>query len=268
MNRAEFMKRLEELLADIPEEERVEALEYYEGYFEDGGPEREEEIIRELESPEVTAAMIKEDIEEIPRDGVQNVPALREEAKEEKETPPARKGYRYQRTMNSKKKDNGPKYQYGTAGTNGGYDGTGTTQGMSENLNVEEEKKPWTSKVLKVILVIAIVLIGVPIVLPLGLGGLGTVIALIAAIICVCIALWVTAVAFLLTGIAVAVWGVVRIFMIPAAGVFLLGAGMITTALSMIAVVGLTKLCLVVYPAMFRWAVDLVRKLIHRKEEA
>ena len=39
MNRAEFMKRLEELLADIPEEERVEALEYYEGYFEDGGPE-------------------------------------------------------------------------------------------------------------------------------------------------------------------------------------------------------------------------------------
>ena len=76
MNRAEFMKRLEELLADIPEEERVEALEYYEGYFEDGGPEREEEIIRELESPEVTAAMIKEDIEEIPRDGVQNAPVL------------------------------------------------------------------------------------------------------------------------------------------------------------------------------------------------
>ena len=75
MNRAEFMKRLEELLADIPEEERVgSSLEYYEGYFEDGGPEREEEIIRELESPEVTAAMIKEDIEEIPRDGVQNAP--------------------------------------------------------------------------------------------------------------------------------------------------------------------------------------------------
>ena len=113
MNRAEFMKRLEELLADIPEEERVEALEYYEGYFEDGGPEREEEIIRELESPEVTAAMIKEDIEEIPRDGVQNAPVLREQTAEEKETPPARKGYRYQRTMNSKKKENGPKYRNG-----------------------------------------------------------------------------------------------------------------------------------------------------------
>ena len=142
MNRAEFMKRLEELLADIPEEERVEALEYYEGYFEDGGPEREEEIIRELESPEVTAAMIKEDIEEIPRDGVQNAPALREQTAEEKETPPARKGYRYQRTMNSKKKENGPKYQYGMSGTDGGYTGTGTTQGTAEDLKADGEKSP------------------------------------------------------------------------------------------------------------------------------
>ena len=250
MNRAEFMKRLEELLADIPEEERVEALEYYEGYFEDGGPEREEEIIRELESPEVTAAM------------------LREQTAEEKETPPARKGYRYQRTMNSKKKENGPKYQYGTSGTDGGYTGTGTTQGTEEDLKADGEKKPWTSTTLKVILIIAIILVGVPIVLPLGLGGLGTVIALIAALICVCIALWVTAVAFLLTGVAVAIWGLIRIFMIPSAGIFLLGAGMITTALSLIAVVGLTKLCLIVYPAMFRWVVDLVHKLIHRKGEA
>lgn len=66
-------------------------------------------------------------------------------------------------------------------------------------------------------------------------------------------------------GVAVAIWGLIRIFMIPSAGIFLLGAGMITTALSLIAVVGFTKLCLIVYPAMFRWVVDLVRKLIHRK---
>ena len=216
----------------------------------------------------MTAAMIKDYIEEIPRDGVQNAPALREQTAEEKETPPARKGYRYQRTMNSKKKENGPKYQYGMSGTDGGYTGTGTTQGTAEDLKADGEKKPWTSTTLKVILIIAIILVGVPIVLPLGLGGLGTVIALIAALICVCIALWVTAVAFLLTGVVVAIWGLIRIFMIPSAGIFLLGAGMITTALSLIAVVGFTKLCLIVYPAMFRWVVDLVRKLIHRKGEA
>ena len=31
--------------------------------------------------------------------------------------------------MNSKKKENGPKYQYGMSGTDGGYTGTGTTSG-------------------------------------------------------------------------------------------------------------------------------------------
>lgn len=248
MNRAEFMKRLEELLADIPEEERVEALEYYEGYFEDGGPEREEEIIRELESPEVTAAMIKEDIEEIPRDGVQNAPVLREQTAEEKETPPARKGYRYQRTMNSKKKENGPKYQYGmserTEVIRNRYElrnGRGSESRWGEKAldQYDAESNPdycnhtgWSSNRLTV-----------------GAGRSWNGHCTDRALICVCIALWVTAVAFLLTGVAVAIWGLIRIFMIPSAGIFLLGAGMITTALSLIAVVGFTKLCLIVYPA-------------------
>lgn len=59
MSREEFMKRLEELLYDIPKEERNEALEYYRGYFEDAGIENEADIIRELESPEKVAQTIK-----------------------------------------------------------------------------------------------------------------------------------------------------------------------------------------------------------------
>ncbi len=62
MNRKEFMERLEQLLMDIPQEERIEALAYYNGYFEDAGVENEERIIRELESPEAVAAIIKADI--------------------------------------------------------------------------------------------------------------------------------------------------------------------------------------------------------------
>ena len=38
MNRAQFMKQLEKLLSDISEEERKEALDYYESYFDDAGP--------------------------------------------------------------------------------------------------------------------------------------------------------------------------------------------------------------------------------------
>ena len=62
MNRKEFMDQLEQLLMDIPPEERIEALAYYNGYFEDAGVENEEKIIRELESPEKVAKIIKADI--------------------------------------------------------------------------------------------------------------------------------------------------------------------------------------------------------------
>ena len=56
MNRQEFMRRLEQLLEGIPEEEKREAIAYYTSYFEDAGEENEEKIIRELESPEKVAA--------------------------------------------------------------------------------------------------------------------------------------------------------------------------------------------------------------------
>ena len=46
MNRKQFMEQLERLLSDISEAERQEALEYYEGYFDDAGPENEVEVIR------------------------------------------------------------------------------------------------------------------------------------------------------------------------------------------------------------------------------
>ena len=37
MNRQEFMRRLEQLLEGIPEEEKREAIAYYTSYFEDAG---------------------------------------------------------------------------------------------------------------------------------------------------------------------------------------------------------------------------------------
>ncbi len=62
MTRLEFMKELESLLLDIPLEERNEALQYYNGYFDDAGEEQEEEIVKELCSPGKVAAIIKADL--------------------------------------------------------------------------------------------------------------------------------------------------------------------------------------------------------------
>lgn len=59
MNREEFLKELEFLLQDIDEEERIEALNYYNDYFDEAGKENEWDVIRELVSPERVAATIK-----------------------------------------------------------------------------------------------------------------------------------------------------------------------------------------------------------------
>ena len=61
MSKNEFIDRLAQLLADIPPEERDEALTYYREYIEDAGLENEEAIMQELGSPEEIAAAIKVD---------------------------------------------------------------------------------------------------------------------------------------------------------------------------------------------------------------
>lgn len=64
MSRKAFMARLDELLADITQAEKEEALSYYEEYFEDAGEENEESVIQSLGSPEKVAATIKAGLSE------------------------------------------------------------------------------------------------------------------------------------------------------------------------------------------------------------
>lgn len=60
MTKEQFLFQLEQKLLDIPEDERAEAMEYYRDYFNDAGPENEEQVIAELGSPDKVAASIKE----------------------------------------------------------------------------------------------------------------------------------------------------------------------------------------------------------------
>ena len=63
MNRVEFMKQLERLLGDIPEHDRLDAIAYYNDYFDEAGVENEAQVIRELGSPGKVAAIIKADLD-------------------------------------------------------------------------------------------------------------------------------------------------------------------------------------------------------------
>lgn len=119
MNRIEFMEELSGLLQDIPEEDRMDALNYYNDYFDDAGAENEKNVIDELESPEKVAAKIKADRED-PEDGKAGMP-------------------------------------------------------------MEQDNKPWTNKWLKMILIVAIILVGCPVIVPVAIGLLAAIAGILIA---------------------------------------------------------------------------------------
>ncbi len=62
MSRDEFMRELEYLLQDIPDEDKADAIAYYRDYLEEAGSENEDSAIREFGSPERVAAIIRADL--------------------------------------------------------------------------------------------------------------------------------------------------------------------------------------------------------------
>lgn len=55
MTKDDFLTTLRTLIQDMPPEDRRDVMNYYTEYFEDAGPEREQEVLRQLGSPEQVA---------------------------------------------------------------------------------------------------------------------------------------------------------------------------------------------------------------------
>lgn len=66
MTKYEYLAKLEQLLSSLPEQERRDAMNYYEEYFVSAGPEKEAEAIRELGTPEEAARKILEGSDAVP----------------------------------------------------------------------------------------------------------------------------------------------------------------------------------------------------------
>ena len=55
MTKTEYMKLLSKKLRRLPKEDYNRAVEYFEEYFAEAGPENEQQAIRDLGSPEEAA---------------------------------------------------------------------------------------------------------------------------------------------------------------------------------------------------------------------
>ena len=227
MNRVEFMAELERLLADLPEDERQAAVQYYADYFADAGAENEAEVIRELGSPEKTAESIKADY--------------------------------YGRTFDESRfehKDYMEKYGQQASGQQTFGQQSAGPAGASV-----EGKKPWTSRGLKILLIVLIAIV----VWPVSLGLICAVLGILAAVVCLFAGLVIAAVCVMIAGGVTAVTGLLMSVAYPPAALMTTGIGLLLFVLGLIATVGTVKLCMIVYPAMLRGFVELCRRPIHRK---
>lgn len=58
MNKTEYMEELSKRLRHLPKEDYEKAIEYYEEYFADAGPENEAQVIEDLGTPEFAARQL------------------------------------------------------------------------------------------------------------------------------------------------------------------------------------------------------------------
>lgn len=144
MNRIEFMTELAALLQDVPVEERKEAMQYYNDYFDDAG-EEEKDVVKELGSPAKVAENIKKDLgiqTEISSGGAQNT------------------GANHTGAQDARAQDNG-------------------TQNVgTQNVGTQEQ----SNHIWKIVLIVLVVIFGLPLLLGIGGGVLGLLAGIIATV--------------------------------------------------------------------------------------
>ena len=132
----------------------------------------------------------------------------------------------------------------------------------------EEKEPPKTSRALKIVLIIAIILVGAPVLIPLGVGITLAVLGCVIALFCAFIALVVASVAVAIVGIVVFGVGIATLSPELAVGLARVGTGLILTVLGVIATVASVKLCLVVFPGICRGIVWICRRPFQGKAVA
>lgn len=324
MNRSEFMKELEYLLQDIPQEDKEDALAYYQDYLEEAGEAHEAEALREFGSPERVAAMIRAELDGSLNEGGEFTETGYQDARFRDP------GYQVAERLNlpdvveedgtgaDGAQTGGATGTNGTTGTTGGngfggasgtvgasgaagaggFAGASGTAGSVEDGNWKEvksgpswKKKDFSSrvkgslnkgkgflakgslgsKILKVILIIAIVCLAVPVLLGLGgvaaavvTGALAFIASVLAILVGAVLLVGALTLAACVGAVVLLILGLGMLFGHPWSGVLLLGSGLFLLGLSLIGVV----LSILVYgkliPYLLRGVIDGISRLFHR----
>lgn len=231
MNRIEFMLELAALLQDVPVEERTDAMQYYNDYFDAAGEENEQKVISELESPKKVAEKLKAGL-----DGRSDLGGAFTE-----------NGYQdFQ--FDSRKMPVSGEYPY--------------EQNRSEERGTYENERH--NRTAKVILLAAIILIGAPIVIPLVIAIIGVIFGVVIGIVAGVAGIGMGTIAILISGIFTAGVGIVHMFTAVGEGLLVSGIGLLLTAVGLLGSMAVLWVILKVVPFLFQGAVNICRKILQR----
>jgi len=268
MNRWEFMRQLEELLSDISPNEREEALQYYNDYFNDAGRENEQEVIKALGSPGQVAEIVREGLEdgisqgEFTENGFLNKASSLDHEIIKKPEQDTQKAGDF---SEARAKD--PSSQRGSA--SGRY-----TQDSGEFRQQGERYREDTSKTdlggkkkempgWAIVLIVLGIIIASPVIFGVIASLLGTALGVLGTILAIILGAGIATLVLFVVAVALVIAGLGCMFAYPMAGLGLLGGGCICAALGILFLIGTVFLVGKGIPAVCRgiacvyhWIID------------
>ncbi len=258
MNRQEFLNELENLLKDLPSSDRQEAIQYYRDYFEDAGVENEEQVIRELGTPQRVAAIIQEDL--------RNVATVEKgEFTEQGYHNPAFE----KKNADVVVKVESPNHQnVDQENETQGFAGNGFNTGQNtESMNNQQEKEPTYvyeyTKIPKIILIIGAIFF-LPVGLPLLSAAFGITMAIIAVAFSFVVAFGGISFGLTIGGVIILVTGIAQIIAFPMGAFLMSGIGLLLIGIGLLFAI-LTRYCAKLIPMTFRGIINICRLPFRRR---
>lgn len=230
-----YLAELTLLLADLPVEEREQALTYYREYFDDAGTDQVARVLAELGPPATLAAQILsgygrdyQDVE--PRSSSQHVPARPEEA--------AAAGRREQAAHAEQQRAQAERER--------------------QKQQAERQRQARSRRNTSVLLIILAVL-ALPILIPIAVSVLSVIIGILAAVVGLVVSALALMVACLFGGCMLII-NAFPLFVIGFwDGFFALGAGLFMLGVAVLCLMGGIALCVKLVPAVCRLLVRLLQ---------
>lgn len=249
MNKEKFLRDLEYLLGGVSQEEREEALSYYRDYFDEAGPEREADILMELQSPERVAAEIKQGLEESKEAGEFTERGFRDERFEEEPRVPDQ----YAEIVSSGMSRNadGP-----------GQDEAGSSRGR------RKKDRDYSNRRNAVLILILFFVFGIPAagsIISAGFSVVAGIIAGVFGIVAGMFGLIAGGFAAVIGLLAAGVWTIVQgavNMAVPAIGMMVIGWGFLMIAAAALLLVLVKWGCTTAVPGLIHFCVDLVKRIV------